>query len=170
MELRHLSTRDESEATTAHLELAAEDFDFLLGYEPGMNWTDFLQKTENLRLGDRLRFDQVPATFLIAEEAGQLVGRVSIRHRLNASLRMVGGHIGYAVRRQFRRRGHATRILASALVAARNLGIDNVLLTCDAGNVASKTTIEKAGGILGPMCGTDESQGQGPKLRYWIKT
>lgn len=169
MELRHLSTRDESEATRAHQELAAENFHFLLAYEPGMSWKNFLRKTENLRLGHGLRVDQVPATFLVAE-SGQLVGRVSIRHRLNASLRMVGGHIGYAVRPQFRRQGHAARILALALVEARDLGIDNALLTCDADNVASRTTIEKAGGILGPPCGADEPWGHVPKLRYSIKT
>lgn len=170
MELRHLSARDESEATTAHQELAAEDFDFLLGYEPGIKWANFLQKTEKLRLGYGLRADQVPATFLVAEEAGQLVGRVSIRHRLNTSLRMVGGHIGYAVRPQFRRQGHAHRILALALLEARDLGVNNVLLTCDADNIASKTTIEKAGGILGSPGGANGSQGRGSKLRYWIKT
>jgi len=71
----------------------------------------------------------VPATFLLARVGGDLVGRVSIRHELNDFLAEFGGHIGYAVRPQFRRRGHATEILRQALVVARGEGVERVLVT-----------------------------------------
>jgi predicted acetyltransferase len=86
MELRHLSPHDVHEATRAHDELAREGFEFLLDYEPGMDWVDFLDRTERLRQGVGLSETQVPATFLVADVGGQMVGRVSIRHHLNASL------------------------------------------------------------------------------------
>lgn len=164
MELRPLSLQDEPEATQAHAELAREDFEFLLGYGAGMEWDHFLQKTENLRLGLDVPPAWVPATFLIAEDEGRLIGRVSIRHRLNDYLLAVGGHIGYAVRPAYRGRGYAGRILKAALVEAGTLGIESALLTCDADNPASKAAIERNGGVQ------DATSSQAAKLRYWIRT
>jgi predicted acetyltransferase len=92
----------------------------------------------------------------------QYVGRISLRHELNERLRDFGGHIGYDVRRSRRREGHATRMLAAVLVEAHEKGIDPALLTCDAGNVASRRVIEANGGVL-------EDQ-RGEKLRYWVPT
>jgi predicted acetyltransferase len=60
----------------------------------------------------------VERTWLIAEVAGAVVGRASIRHRLNDDLAFHGGHIGFAVRAAFRRRGYATGILRPSLVIA----------------------------------------------------
>jgi predicted acetyltransferase len=164
MELRPLALRDEAEATSAHVQLAREDFDFLLGYETGMDWCRFLHRTENFRLGVEVPTTFVPSTFLVAVHEARIIGRVSIRHRLNDSLRAVGGHIGYAVLPEFRGRGYAGRILKRALVEARALGIKRALLTCDADNVASKATIERYGGIQ--EVPTREAR----KLRYWIRT
>lgn len=88
----------------------------------------------------------VPATMLWWVEGSEWLGRVSIRHELNATLRDVGGHIGYSVRPGARRRGHATAILAASLPVARGLGIDPALVTCDPDNVASRRTIQACGG------------------------
>jgi predicted acetyltransferase len=71
----------------------------------------------------------VPATFLVAEAEGQIVGRVSIRHELNACLAEVGGHIGYGVRPGFRRRGYATAIMRQSLAVASSIGLERVLVT-----------------------------------------
>ncbi|MGV8972461.1 MAG: GNAT family N-acetyltransferase, partial [Rhodoglobus sp.] len=63
-----------------------------------------------------------------------MVGRVSIRHKLNAFLAEVGGHIGYGVRPAFRRLGYATQMLHQALELARSLEIERALVTCDGDN------------------------------------
>ncbi len=144
MELRGLTKSDMDQALIAHEELAAEQFDFLFGYEPGEEWGGFLENVEATKQGRNLPEGRVPATFLIAEVDGDLVGRVSIRHSLNPFLRTVGGHIGYAVRPQFRRRGYAQQILKLALIEAKRLGIDRVLVTCDADNQASRATLRAA--------------------------
>jgi predicted acetyltransferase len=106
--------------------------------------------------------DWVRCTNLWWAEGEEYIGRMSIRHELNDWLAEVGGHIGYDVRRSRRRQGHATAMLAQALVVARGLGIERALLTCDDDNVASRRVIERNGGVL-----EDE---RGGKLRYWVPT
>jgi predicted acetyltransferase len=113
--------------------------------------------------------NHVPSTVLFAYVGTRIVGRVSIWHTLNQSLERVGGHVGYVVVPEFRRRGFATRILGQAIHIARDkLGIPRVLLTCDDDNIGSIRTIEKSGGVL-----QDVITGPGfekPKRRYWIET
>jgi len=53
-------------------------------------------------------------------------------------------------------------MLAEALKVARDLGIEQALLTCDDDNVASRLVIERNGGVL-----EDIRKG---KLRYWVPT
>lgn len=104
----------------------------------------------------------VPDTELWWSDGEEFLGRVSIRHRLTPALLEMGGHIGYDVRPSARRRGYATAMLRDALVVARELGIDPTLVTCDVGNIGSRTVIERNGGVL-----EDERAG---KLRFWVPT
>jgi predicted acetyltransferase len=104
----------------------------------------------------------VPCTTLWWVDGPAYLGRIAIRHRLTPSLLEVGGHIGYNIRRSARRQGHATAMLAAARPVAAALGIDPVLVTCDATNVGSRKVIEANGGRL-------EDQ-RGVKLRYWVPT
>ena len=148
--LRPLCEADEDEARRTHEELAADGFEFLLGgWHSGRAWADHLVTVERERTGVDLPEDRVPATFLVAELDGQLVGRVSIRHRLNDWLAAYGGHIGYGVRPAFRGRGIATELLRRSLdLAAELVEGDRVLLVCDDGNLASIRVIERCGGVL----------------------
>jgi predicted acetyltransferase len=104
----------------------------------------------------------VPNTNLWYVEGDTFLGRLSIRHRLNPFLRELGGHIGYSVRPSARRRGHATAMLMESLPFARAIGLESVLVTCDATNVGSRKVIEAAGGEF------EDRRRQ--KLRYWIRT
>ena len=91
---------------------------------------------------------------------------MSIRHELNDFLRTRGGHVGYGVLEQFRRRGYATEILRQALVVARSLGIDRVLITCDDDNLASSRVIEACGGKLDSVLPAEP--GIAALRRYWV--
>lgn len=164
--LRPLSVSDEKQARQAHLELAEEDFEFLLDLARGEDWSVYLGRLESLRLGVDLPSDRVPGTFLVAEVEGQVVGRVSIRHELNAYLAAVGGHIGYAVRPGFRRRGYATDILRQSLTVAASIGLQQVLVTCDVDNLGSSAVIESCGGVLENV--VPSRDGSVPKCRYWV--
>jgi predicted acetyltransferase len=165
LRLRPLREQDEEEALAAHEELQADAFTFLLGWDPAMPWRDYVQLLSDRRRGLRLAERWVPSSFLVADSAGAIVGRASVRHRLNDFLLEEGGHIGYAVRPAHRRRGHASEILRQALIVARAEGVADVLVTCDAHNDASAAVIERLGGVLEDV--RDGLDGV-PKRRYWI--
>jgi predicted acetyltransferase len=165
--LRLRPPRDEDEAafTAGHRAMAAEGFTFGLGYEPGQPWGTYLKELEDHRHGRNLPVRHVPGTFLVAQVAGEIVGRASIRFRLNDFLAQRGGHIGFGVLPQHRRRGYATEILRQSLIIARAAGVDRVLVTCDQDNAGSRAVIESCGGVLDSMVTVD---GQPPVLRFWI--
>jgi predicted acetyltransferase len=65
-----------------------------------------------------------------------------------------------------RRRGLATWALGQMLGEARVLGLDRVLIVCEAANVASAKTIQRHDGVLEDTRDTEH----GPMRRYWINT
>jgi predicted acetyltransferase len=155
---------DEGPARRAHGAFAGTGMTFLHHFDPSMDFSQWLRTIDDIRDGGPLPPDSVRAAFLAADVDGQLVGRVSVRFELNAFLASVGGHIGYAVIVEHRRRGYATRMLALALGEARAHAIDPVLLVCDDDNVASATVIERCGGVLESVVVDDERR----LRRYWI--
>jgi predicted acetyltransferase len=166
LRLRPLRPDDEAAFRAGHAAMAAEGFSFGLGLEPGMPWSTYLKTLADHQAGVGLPADRVPGTFLVAEVAGEIVGRSSIRHALSEYLQREGGHIGYGVLPSHRRRGYATEILRQSLVVARAVGIDRVLVTCDDSNIGSRAVIEACGGRLGNVV---DSVVDGPRVRrYWI--
>lgn len=169
LELRLPTEHDEAELLRAHRATSADVPTFLHHYEEGMPLQRYLAVLAARRRGDALPPDQVASTFLLAFVGARIVGRVAIRHRLTPVLERIGGHIGYAVVAEFRRRGHATEILRQALVIAREeLGLARVLVTCDDDNVGSIRVIERNGGVLENVVADPVLRA--PKRRYWIDT
>jgi predicted acetyltransferase len=160
---------EEAEFLRAHRATSPTSPTFLHYYEEGMPFARYLEVLGERARGERLPPNDVPSTFLFAFSGPRIVGRVSVRHSLNSFLERVGGHIGYVVVPEFRRRGYATEILRQALAIARDqLGLRRVLVTCDDDNVGSIRTIEKNGGVLEDVyLAPDRIQ---PKRRYWIGT
>lgn len=166
LRLRPLRSGDEAEFRAGHEAMAADGFSFGLGLDNVGSWPEYLQRLDDYRLGRNLPSDHVPSTFLVADVGGVIVGRTSIRHELNDSLKLLGGHIGYGVLPQHRRRGYATEILRQSLVVARALGVDRVLVTCDDDNAGSIAVIERCGGQLESVeSGTAHGSAY---RRYWI--
>lgn len=108
----------------------------------------------------------VPYTtyFCLDEDRNIFVGAVNIRHYLNDSLLLNGGHIGDGVRPSERRKGIATKMIGLALKECKKIGLDKVLMVCDKKNVGSAKSIVKNGGIL-----ENEITVDGIVQRFWIK-
>jgi predicted acetyltransferase len=122
LRLRPPREDDEAAFAAAHAAITGAGILFGIGYQPGMLWPAYLAALEDHRHGRNVPARFVPGTFLVADVAGEIVGRASIRFRLNDFLLREGGHIGYVVLPQHRRRGYATEILRQSLVIARRRG------------------------------------------------
>lgn len=111
----------------------------------------------------------VPATqfVCIRQSDGRIVGMIDLRHRFNAYLAEYGGHIGYSVRPDERRKGYAKWMLAHVLMHARSLGLPRVLITCEQDNEASRRTIEGNGGVFERTTLLEDEQVV--LRRYWIQ-
>jgi predicted acetyltransferase len=110
--------------------------------------------------------DWVHCTYWWIVEGDTVLGAISLRHELNDFLLRGGGHIGYGVRPSARRRGVAALALGEVLRYAKTLGLEQVLVTCNVVNNASRRTIEHHGGVLEDIRDTEI----GRVRRYWVNT
>jgi predicted acetyltransferase len=163
--LRPVRVEDEGAVRAAHETMAAEGFVFALAFGEDDTFADYIARLARIQRGEPPMGRFVESTFLLAEVDGDVVGRTSIRHRLNDFLLHEGGHIGYCVLPPYRRRGHATEILRQSLERVHALGIDRALVTCDDDNLGSATVIERAGGVLENIV---ENESGTQTRRYWI--
>lgn len=163
--VRRLALSDEADTLAAVAELEAEGGHWSYRYRPDLAWPDYVALVHGWEHGRDLPGDFVANADLVAEVDGVVVGRSSLRFELNDFLRTLGGHIGYAVRPQFRGRGYATEILRQSVQMLRDRGISPVLVTCDDDNLASARVIEANGGVLESVV---PGVADMPKRRYWI--
>jgi predicted acetyltransferase len=113
------------------------------------NYEGWLEKLEVDRTMEPNE-NRVPADtyFLVRESDERIIGMINIRHCLNENLRLIGGHIGYSVRPTERRKGYNKINLYLGLLRCQELGIDEVLMDCDADNLGSARTMQALGGRL----------------------
>ena len=168
LKLRSLRPDDEASFINAIAAFKNETppFEFAFDFDESIPFTEYIKKLERWSLGKDLPNKFVPNTFLVGIVDNQIVGRLSIRHRLNDFLERIGGHIGYGVIPSCRRQGYAAKMLRQAFPLCYYLGINKVLITCDFDNIGSQKVIEKCGGIFEGL--TNDSQLRIPKRRYWI--
>lgn len=112
------------------------------------NFDLYINKIIQEARGDGLSEDQVPHTEYWLVDGDTYLGRVNLRHHLNDRLQQVGGHIGYDIRPSQRRKGYGTMALQLGLAKAKELGLTDVLITCDVNNTGSAKVIQANGGVL----------------------
>ncbi len=151
IELRKLSVDDGMDVYMMLQEIPKEE-NGLMNNANGLSFEEYkewLKKkyadSEQIGLMDGWK---VPSTtyWLYADE--KPVGFGSIRHFLTDALREAGGHIGYGIAPEYRRKGYGKKILGLLLEEANRLGIDRVLVTIRLDNVASKAVALANGGAI----------------------
>lgn len=121
---------------------------FVLGFDH-RDFDAMLARLTDCSRGVGLPDGFVPhSTFWLVEAGTGVVGVANIRHSLTPGLRSEGGNIGYGIRPSARGRGLGNALLRLALGHARNLGLEQVLLTCGKSNAASAKIIRNSGGVL----------------------
>lgn len=130
---------------------------------------EWLAFNEVLSNPDTVPENWVPSTQYVCVRASdrRIVGMLQIRQRFNDYLENYGGHIGYSVRPDERRKGYAKWMLAEALPRCRALGLERVLVTCLTGNEGSRRTLLANGGRY--ECTVHEPGENVDLERYWIE-
>ena len=131
------------------------------------SFVQYIQDIDELSQGIGLPDGYVPTTeWWLMNDEYEIVGTVRLRHFLSDRNRQEGGHIGYDISPRFRGQGFGTKILKLALDKARELGLTEVLLTCDSDNGVSIKVIESNGGKLENEIISNDTQKR--VYRYWI--
>ena len=85
---------------------------------------------------------------LIRKNDNKIIGTINVRWNLTEEMKQFGGNIGYGIRPTERRKGYNKINLYLGLIEAKKIGLDKVMLDCDAENLGSSKTMEALGGKL----------------------
>ncbi|MBK1813762.1 GNAT family N-acetyltransferase [Clostridium sp. YIM B02505] len=108
------------------------------------NFDEYLEELENHSNGINVPLDWVRTTNYWLVNNNNVVGVVRLRHEEIKG----AGHIGYDISPCHRKKGYGTEILRQAINKAKEIGIEEPIVTCNIYNLASKRIIEKNHGLL----------------------
>lgn len=132
----------------------------------GDNDGDWLWSLERWKRGTGIG-EEVPQTlFLLKNGEGTIWGAVALRHFLNSTNIVDGGHVGAGICPEFRGKGYGRLLLRLALQKLAGMGVKRVLVTCDADNFASQATILSNQGVFENRLSDEDGT---LVNRYWIE-
>lgn len=111
--------------------------------------------------------ERVVSTTYVATKTvdNKVVGIIQLRHHINHPILSTwGGHVGYSVSLNERKKGYATQMVKLILKSAKKLNIDKLLITCSQDNIGSKKVILNNGGVFEK---TFDNNGDIVE-RYWL--
>ena len=113
------------------------------------NYSTWLQKLDE-DIKRKPTEEKVPSEtfFLIRKNDNKIVGMINIRLELNENLKKIGGHIGYSIRPEERKKGYNKINLYLGLKECQKHGIKEVLMDCDKDNIGSAKTMQALNGVL----------------------
>ena len=112
-------------------------------------YEEWLEENLQAEAGLNIPENWVPAIQLVSfDVAGQALGFLNLRLRLNDYLLENGGHIGYSIRPSERGKGYAKEALRQGLQVAKEKNIKKALVTCSTENPASRAVIVAMVGCL----------------------
>lgn len=143
----------EFESSFAHFydDFAQHDVENSEYYQEGKsNFVHYVQRLNDEANGVNLREGYVPCShFWLVNSDKAIIGAIRVRHNINNDfLTLEAGHIGYDIAPSYRSKGHGKYMLRLALRKAKELGIEQALITADDDNFASRKVIEANGGQL----------------------
>lgn len=171
IEMRELRLEDALDAARVHKAMMElDDWEFLLSdYVQDEEFSQYINRVTSWKEEETVPEGRVASTYLVAVIEGRIAGRLSIRHRLNDFLGLVGGHIGYGVAPEFRGKGVATYMLKYGLEFMKERGEEKVFISCHSENEASRRIIEKCGGEFAALVPHPYENGELYRT-YWIPT
>ena len=171
IEMRELRLEDALDAARVHKAMMElDDWEFLLSdYVQDEEFSQYINRVTSWKDEETVPEGRVASTYLVAVIEGRIAGRLSIRHRLNDFLGLVGGHIGYGVAPEFRGKGVATYMLKYGLEFMKERGEEKVFISCHSENEASRRIIEKCGGEFAALVPHPYENGELYRT-YWIPT
>lgn len=114
---------------------------------------------------------KVPATLLFLFDDDKFIGFYDIRHYLNDFLRTQGGHIAYQIIPSERGKGYVKQGLKLVLSWCHDkLGLDEVMLSCNAENHASDRAMTSVMNEVGGHRDPDIKLDNHIERRVWIST
>ncbi|HCE2343221.1 TPA: GNAT family N-acetyltransferase [Vibrio parahaemolyticus] len=137
-------------------------------YEGKSDFPRYVQCLLDESKGVNLPEGYVPCShFWLVNTDKTILGAIRVRHNIeNEFLSLEAGHIGYDIAPSSRGEGKGKLMLKLVLPKAKELGIDQALVTADEDNYASRKVIEANGGqfekiVMGKVF-------PNPLARYWI--
>ena len=133
-------------------------------------FADYKLDCENNRLGIGLKEGWVAFSRLWLIENEKFVGTFDVRHSLTDYLKKEGGNVAYYIIPSARGRALAQEGLKLCCKYAHEvLGLDEVLVTCKASNIASYKTMKKVMFEHGGVEASPIMLGDKEEKRVWIK-